>query len=123
MITKINSFDNRNNVNFKAYDSLGHVMLKGEAYKQASMLRNTCKEIFSKLRLKESLIDGAKSKLGKMKLSDKSITFLLSETDSARLAMPRGDEGNLFTMQILRDKKPVNTVTVNEFNYLIEFPI
>lgn len=120
MITKINSFDNRNNVSFKTNNSFSHVMLKGEAYKQASMLRNTCKEIFSKLRLKESLIDGAKSKLGNMKLSDKSVTFLLSETDSARLAMPRGDEGNLFTMQILRDKKPVNTVTVNEFNYLIE---
>lgn len=119
IVNKINSL-NENNINFKAYSSYNHITLKGEAYKQAMSLKNTCREIFSKLRIKESLIDEAKSKLGKMKLSNKSVTFYLSETDSAKLAMPRGDEGNLFTMQILRNKKPINTVIVNEYNQLLE---
>lgn len=121
MISKINSFNERkNNINFQSFRNYNHLMLNGEAYKQALTLRNTCKEIFSNIRKNKNLIEGAKSKLGNLKLSDKSMTFKLSKSDSARLAMPRGDEGNLFTMQILRDKKPINTVTINENNCLIE---
>lgn len=120
MISKISPTNNNKNITFSAVRPNKIAMLERESLRRASSLRDACKEILGKINLNEAILDKAPEMFKKVKLTKKVIVFTLSDIDSIRLAMPRGPQGNLFTMQILKNKKPENTVTINNNGCLIE---
>ena len=120
MISKINSINNNQQVSFVGIKTTKYAMLSHESLKKAASLREACKEILGKINLNESILDNANEVFKNIKLTKKTINFSLTNLDAVRLAMPRGPEGNLFTMQVLKDKKPENTVIINKNGTLIE---
>ncbi len=119
VITNINPVNDSQKVNFQS-NNTRFVRLGGETYRQIGSLREACRNILGKLQLNESLISTLQDNLSKVKISKNAIIFNITDIDAIRLAMPRGPEGNLFTIQTIKNKKAEHSVIVNNNGYLVE---
>ena len=123
LVSKVNSFNPNSRPTFKATPSIiktGYAVLSGDAVHKAGSLKSVCKEILLRINNDKSLIAAAVAALGGIKLTETAITFYGEDKDSIRLSMPKGPQGELFKMQILKEDKPVNTVMIDNFNKLVD---
>ncbi|MBE7703415.1 MAG: hypothetical protein E7Z89_05115 [Cyanobacteria bacterium SIG28] len=124
MISKIGVIPNSNQrPSFKAKPAIvksNHTVLQGAAAQQVASLKSVCKEILLKTNNNKKLIPATVAALGGIKLTETAITLYENEKDAVRLSMPKGVQGDLFKMQVIKDEKPVNSVMVDNFNRLVE---
>lgn len=124
MITKINSVKSDNNINFKKNSAItksGYAILSGNAAYKTNSLKSVCKEILLRINNNKNLIAITTAALGGIKLTETAITIYSEDKkDGIRLSMPRGVQGNLFKMQVIKDEKPTNSVIVDHFNKLVK---
>ncbi len=126
MINKIGIYDSSKKLTFGSKipvnSPIQHVSIatKGQAMQQVNQLKNVCKEILLRVANDKSLITKTVAALGVIKLTETAITLFASENDGIRLSMPRGAQGELFKMQLLKDNKPQNSIIIDSFGKLVE---
>ena len=126
VINKIGIFDSSRKISFGAkipvQNPSQHISIAGKGYamQQVNSLKSVCKEILLRVANDKSLIAKTAAALGTVKLTESAITFFASEDEGVRLSMPRGPQGELFKMQLLKDNKPENSIVVDSFGKLVE---
>lgn len=126
MINKIDAFDSSRKISFgnkfpiKESACYASISARGSAMQQVNQLKGVCKEILLRVANDKSLIAKTAAALGTVKLTESAITFFASGDEGVRLSMPRGPQGELFKMQLLKDNKPENSIVVDSFGKLVE---
>lgn len=126
MINRINTLDSSKKISFKAKPlipagpQLASVAGKGLIMQQVNSMKGVCKEILLRIGNDNSLIAKTAAVLGTIKLTQTAITFLASENDGIRLSMPRGPQGELFKMQLIKDTKPESSIVLDSFGKVVE---
>ncbi len=126
MIKRISNVDTVGRISFGTKTPLPsgnrHISIAGKGYamQQVNSLKGVCKEILLRVANDKSLIAKTAAALGVVKLTETAITFFANENEGVRLSMPRGPQGELFKMQLLKDQKPENSIVVDSFGTLVE---
>lgn len=93
--------------------------LSGEAASQANSLREICKEIFSGISNNKNILKAATGLTG-IGLAQTAVTFYEENNKAVTLSMPENNEDN-FTIQVSKNEKPQETITIDRFNKIINF--
>ena len=120
MQININPINNNQRPAFRAQKASQITKLNTFSAQKADFLRENCKEVFSKLKFNQPLIEKIISNFENIKLTAKEVTFLLKNNSAIRLLMPLGATGSLFVLQNLENEKPQNTLILSNDNSLIE---
>ena len=126
MINKINSLDAYNRITFTrkvpTQKTAQHVSVttKGHAMQQVNSIKSVCKEILLRVANDKSLIAKTAAVLGAVKLTETAITFFANDDRAIRLSMPRGPQGELFKMQLMKDNKPEESVILDTYGKVVE---
>ena len=119
MINRIDNISTNYKPSFKSVKPK-YILLPSGAYKQTTFLKSMFKDILTKVNFNPELLNSIKENFKELKLSEKSMTFINENTDSIKLSMPRGFNGNIFTMQLLKKGEKPQSIIINEQNRLLE---
>ena len=119
MINRINSISTDYKPTFKSIKPK-YILLPSEAYKQASSLRTMFKDILTTVNYNTSLINYLKENISGLKLTEKTLTYINENSQGIKLSLPRGFNGNIFTMQLLNKEEKPKSIIINDANRLLE---
>lgn len=126
MINRISGLDSSKRINFRAKplistgSQVASVAGKSSIMQQVNSMKGVCKEILLRIGNDNSLIAKTVAALGTIKLTQTAITFFATENDGIRLSMPRGPQGELFKMQLIKDTKPESSIVLDSFGKVVE---
>lgn len=80
---------------------------------KVNLIRENCKEVLSKLKYNQPLIDRISSNFPKIKLTSEEMIISASCREVVRLMMPLGATGSLFILQFIEDGLPQKSLILN----------